>query len=275
MTRRPASRRPPKLDLIESEREIDVREPRTLTPRDRLKKAGVTGCPHPRIGRDEARFIAQRVAADDPRYTYGLELGDVEIGEVLRAFALEWGCDLGDARARIDVGRTVDAFHHACQRLAAVARAGERVIFATARPASLLGVHTALAGRARAAGATVLTIEREGPVRARGRSDRSLFWIDGVAVLSDGSDLLAHDEADLWRDIDFAVGRAELVVTDGPLGGGALAAGFEVVALADLPLVALGVAAGRGASITVVPLVTERSPARYGPLIEMADVHFS
>ena len=164
---------------------------------------------------------------------------------MLAAYETAFGCTLTDTRARLDVGRTLDAFGRSCDRIASVSGEGGRVIFATTRPASLLALHGALAGHARRSGARVLSIEREGPVRARRRPDRSLFWIDGVAVLSDGNDLLAHDEPHVWRDLDSAVGRAELVVTDGVLAGATVTAGFDVVAFADLSAVAVAVAAGR------------------------------
>ncbi len=50
------------------------------------------------------------------------------------------------------------------------------------------------------------------------------------------------------------------MIADRGFAGGALRAGIEVVALADLDAIALGVAASRGLPVTVVP-VHERRPA--------------
>jgi len=100
-----------------------------------------------------------------------------------------------------------------------------------------------------------------------GAAGRDLWWIGGVAVLTDGSALLASDgAADDWL---FAVGRPDLVVGDRAYAGSALRAGCEVVAWADLDAPALSLAAARGRRILVVPL-DERRPAASYEVVEDA-----
>ena len=275
MTRRPASRRPPRLP--DRERELGRRAdagtpvpPREQGPRELLKRNRVSGCAHPRFGRDEVRSRARRVVADDPNYAHGIDVGDIEIDDVYAALARNWGCTLDDPRARLDVDRTIVQLDRATARIADVAGSGGRVIFATCRPASLLPLHLALARDAAARGARILREREVGAVRAAGRPDRSVWWLEGIAVVTDGASVLAHDDSALWPEIDFATGRAELVVTDGALAAGALAAGFEVVSFADLDLMVLGVAADRGRPVTIVPLVGSRPAWCYEPLLTLA-----
>jgi len=272
VTRRPASRRPPKLqehssELVSTNEPQPAREP---GPRELLKRNRVSGCAHPRLGRDEVRALARRVAAADPRHALGLDLGSVDIDDVYSTLESHWGCALDDPRARLDVDLTIERLERATERLVEVASTGGRLIFATSRPASLLGVHLTLSRAARDAGGVVLSEREVTAVRAAGRPDRSIWWIDGIAVVTDGTDLVGHDDTGVWSEIDFAVGRAELVVTDGVLAAGALAARFEVVALADLPVMALGVAADRGGPVTIVPAVSERPAWCYEPLLTLA-----
>lgn len=274
MTRRPASRRPPKLPDQPAEPEpASDSEPtpsREPGPRELLKRNRVSGCAHPRLGRDEVRSLARRVVAADPRLVHGLDLDGAALEDVYAALARRWGCTLDDPRARLDVDRTIAQLDRAVTRIAEIATVGGRVIFATSRPGSLLPLHLALAREAEARGARVLREREVNGVRAAGRPDRSIWWVEGIATLTDGASLLAHDDADVWQEIDFAVGRAELVVTDGALAAGALAARFEVVALADVDLMALGVAADRAAPVTIVPVVASRPAWCYQPLLTLA-----
>lgn len=273
MTRRPKSRRPPKLpDPVTEPESSTRREPKTKRipkPRELLKRNGVSGCAHWKVGRSEMHSIVRTIAHGDPRSNGRLDVGAVGTDDVYAALRTTWGCTLDDSRARLDVDRTIAAFAHALERIDEVAAAGGRVIVATSRPASLLAVHTALVERARAGGARVLTEREVRGVRARRRPDLQVWWVDGVAVLTDGADLLSHDDGEVWREIDFAVGRAELVITDGVLGPAALAERFEVVTFADLHHAVLGVAAERGRPAHVVPAVLSRPAWCYKPFLTL------
>ena len=131
--------------------------------------------------------------------------------------------------------------------------------FATAQPASLLGIHATLARLARAAGATIDDADDTGPLRVDGRTGRFLRWLDGIAVVSDGSSLLATSGPDAAEEWMFLAGRPSLVVADGPFAVAAVDAGVEVVAFAGLDRVELAVPAVRtraqhGNGCLVVPV---------------------
>lgn len=274
MTRRPASRRPPKLPADREARlgPADPVAPREIGPRELLKRNRVSGCAHPKFGRAEIRERARRLVAGDPHLAHGLELGAPDVDDVYAALTNHWGCTLDDPRARLDVDLTITNFDRACAQVDEVAMAGGRLIFATSRPASLLPLHLLLARDAEARGARALREREATGVRAGGRSDRALWWIDQVAVLTDGSAVLGHDDHAVWPEVDFALGRAELVVADGALAAGAVAAGFDVVAFADLDSMALGLVCDRGLPVTVVPIVCSRPAWCYEPLAELASL---
>ena len=154
-------------------------------------------------------------------------------------------------------------------------RSGARIAFATAQPASLLGVHAALARLARAAGGTIDDAEDTGPLRVDGRTGRFLRWIDGVAVVTDGSSLLATSGADAAEEWMFLVGRPSLVVADGPFAAAAVDAGVEVVAFAGLDRVDLAIPAVRSRALQnngclVVPAHSGRAPPRVRPTRRVA-----
>jgi hypothetical protein len=125
-----------------------------------------------------------------------------------------------------------------------------------------------LGGAGRAAGATVVEFVRYGPLAPEGRLARWLWWHNGVAVVSDGRQLLADESPETGADWVFAVGRPELVVADHAFAGAAAAAGLETFAFADLDAPALAVAARRGLPIRLVPLEDRCPPAAYAPLTD-------
>ena len=189
------------------------------------------------------------------------------------ALGAVFGADL-DPPA-IDPARTVRGAHAAAHRIAAVARSGARIAFATAQPASLLGVHSAVARCARAAGGAIDDENDAGPFRVDGRTPRWLRWFDGVAVVTDGQALLpatGPDGPDEWM---FLVGRPALVVADGAYAAAALAAGIEVVVFASLDQLELAVAVhGRRQGI-VVPVHGHRPARAYAELTRVLEAGFS
>jgi hypothetical protein len=251
-----ATRRPPRLDPAPVPRVH--REPRHPTPRSRVLKARLAGR-HDRLGRTELQSVMRRVIGGEPTALLGLDRFP-EVGlEDLRAVATEvWGWDADEMIVTLDPDRLLAGMLAARERVLDVARRGGRVLVATSRPASLLSVHQAFARLARTAGAHLLDAGEAGPLPTRG--SLSLWWLGGVAALTDGDALLADPGIDALEELLFTVPHPDLVVADRGYAGGALRAGIEVVALADLDAIALGVAASRGLPATVVPL-NERRPA--------------
>jgi hypothetical protein len=266
VTRRPKSRLPPKLPNPARERAASP--PRQPSRRERLKHAHVAGR-STRFARDDTLRVARALVQRNDAAGLGVPaLANLTMGHVSAAIEMVYGWDGDGTRARIDPSNTLIAFEGACRRILEVARGGGRVAFATTRPASLLGICRALAEAVDDAGGAVLEAPQSSLIDGR---SRRLWWLDGVAVVTDGESLLAHDSAAAADELFFVLPTPDLVVADGWFAGTALAAGLEVVAFADLDAIALAVAAWRGMAIRVVPLDECRTPGAYAPLLEVLD----
>jgi len=264
MTRRNRSRLPPRLpDTSRAAEREKARTPAEPSVGDQLKRGHVAGR-SARFGREEMVALMRRVAAGAPPVRLGLDpFGTLALTQIEAAVAAVYGWEGDGPRARIAAPRTVDGFDSAVTRILEVADAGGDLAFATARPASLLPLHCALADAAAHAGATVLQLRESGPI---GAGARRLRWLDGVAVVTDGVQLLGDDDVHAAEELLFSLPRPDLVVADRCFAGVALNAGVEVVAFADLDALALAVAAHRGRAVRVVPLDERRPPASYEPL---------
>ena len=268
MTRRPASRRPPKLDDPARDRAQET--PKGPTARDRLKAAHVSGR-STRFGRDEVTTIMRRLVEGDARVRLGLPpFRGLTMEQVETAVTATFGWKGDGPRARVAPACTLDGFIAARTRIREVARAGGTLAFATGRPASLLTLYGALAAMAANEGGTVLEHTESNIV---GPGGQRLWWIDRVAVLTDHEGLLADHGTDAADELLFTLPRPTLVVADRSFAGVALAQGLEVVAFADLDAVALAVAAWRGLPARIVPLDERRPPHSYSPLVELAAEH--
>ncbi|MBM3673461.1 MAG: hypothetical protein FJW88_00685 [Actinobacteria bacterium] len=272
MSRR-AARRPPKLDDVRAV--AAPRSRRTPTSRSQLVRAHVFGR-HDRLGGAEVQSVMRRVVAGDPSALLGMEripgLSIDDLAEVARSI---WGWDLGDPGGSIDPDLGLAAFSRARARVLDVARRGGRIALGTTRPASLLGLHLGFARLARTEGADVLEVPQAGPFATARRPRVRCWWIDGVAVVTDGEALLADPAPEAAREMLFDLPPPDLVVGDRGIAGGAAAAGIEVVALADLDAIALGLGAARGLPVTVVPLQDHRPPSAYAPLVRMLSLEAS
>jgi hypothetical protein len=266
VTRRPKSRLPRKLPDPARDRSVPARkEP---SHGDRLKDAHVAGR-SARFSRDDVVSVTRALVRGDRAARLGLPpLSGLTEEHVAAAVTLVFGWDGNGTRARIAPNATIDGFRSACARILESAQNGGRIAFATARPASLLGVYRALAATASASGARVLDTVQSGPVD---RFGHRLWWVDGVAVLSDGESLVALDSKEAADELLFVLPEPDLVVADRVFAGTAVNQGYEVIAFADLDAVALAVAAWRGMSIRVVPVDDRRPPATYGALLELLD----
>ena len=264
MTRRPASRRPRKLE--DPARDHAQRAPKGPSTRDRLKSAHVSGR-SVRFGRDEVIGIMRRLVDGDARVRMGMPpYGDLTLGDVESAVASVYGWKGDGPRARIAPGRTVDAFLVARERVIEVARGGGTLAFATGRPASLLSVYRGLATVADDAGGTVLEHAESGLI---GPGGHRIWWIDRVAVLTDHESLLGDQGTDAADELLFTLPRPDLMIADRSFAAVSLAHGIEVVAFADLDALVLAVAAWRGLAARVVPIDERRPPSAYAPLLEL------
>jgi Phosphatase len=266
VTRRPKSRLPRKLP--DPARELSAPAPKQPSRRDQLKDAHLAGR-SARFSRDHVVNVTRALVRGDRDARLGLPpFSGLTEEHVAAAAALVFGWDGNGTRARIAPSSTIDGFRSACGRILECGRTGGRIAFATARPASLLGVYRARAAAASASGARVLSAVQSGPVD---RAGRRLWWIDGVAVLSDGESLVALDSKEAAEELLFVLPEPDLVVADRVFAGTAVNHGYEVIAFADLDAVALAVASWRGMAIRVVPVDDGRPPGTYGALLELLE----
>jgi hypothetical protein len=254
-----ARNRPPRLEP----RAGDVKPAPPPTPEQLLERAKVAGTAVG-PGRTELRRLAERIVAGDRAALGELSPPGAPLSEVWAAIEAVFGATA--ATPAIDPARTLGAARHAGARVRAVAREGGTIACATASPAHLLPLHLALARVAREHGATLVDLPDVGPIRADGRAGRSLRWIDGVAVLTDGEALYPLRQGDAAREWWFMLHRPALVVADGPFAEIAADAGAELVAFAGLERAALAVVAVHTRRGTVVPLRTDRPSRAYEPV---------
>lgn len=223
----------------------------------------------------------RRLAEGDPYHRFGLSLKrEWSAAEVLELMADRcgviadpehlWGVDT------IDPDRTVDALAAVADRLAAAARTGERVMFATGHPGNLLEAYgtwrAALAERgavvtAAGEGREYSVADGKGPLR------RVVVWRDGVGHVSDGAEPRHSHHPDGMHAIlaDLAEhGRPlpDLVVADHGFAGAAAEAGIDVVGFADCNDPALFVAEAEGKVRVTVPLDDGYPAPHYRPLAD-------
>ena len=266
MTRRNRSRLPPKLP--DPAREHAPRAAKEPSARERLKHARVAGR-SARFSREEITSVMRQLVNGSPTVRFGLpRFDDLTLPHVEMAMTNVFGWKGDGPRARIAPSHTVTGFTAASERVLEVARAGGRLAFATSRPASLFAIHRALAAAAEQAGGHVLEGEECGPI---GRRGERIWWVDRVAMITDGEGLLSEESVEAAGELLFTLPRPDIIVADRAFAGVALAAGLEVVAFADLDAVALAVAAWRGRAIRLVPLDVHRPPNAYRALLEILD----
>lgn len=271
MTRRPASRRPARLPDSPSQTRHDPDQPRPRTLREQVTRTRVTG-PHARLGRTEFLSMMRRLRDGERSMLWGFEpFSGFELEEVLELARDHWGWREHDQKAVISPDHTREGMIAALGRIDDVARRGGRIAFATGRPASMLALYQALVRRARAAGGDVVVEQQSSEFRSDGRSGRRIWWYDGVAVITDGAHMLAQSAVDAVEELLFWLPRPHLVVADVGFAAGAVRAGIETVAFADLDAVAFGLAVARGEAVTIVPLDVQRAPYGYDLLLRWAD----
>jgi hypothetical protein len=266
VTRRPRSRRPPRLDDLPSstaptQPASDDTGPPPLS--QQLAERRVAGA-HTRLGPGEVSAVVGRLSAGHADATLGLDLGRITREEAEAALESVWGTDAGATRMTIDPAHTAVAAARASARLVAVAADRGRVALATGRPASLLSAYGAIAAALDDAGARVVDLGAFGPFHG----SRLLWWVDGVAVVTDGASLLADSGLGTGEEWLFAIGRPDLLVCDRGFAAAGVAAGIETIALADLDAVVLGVAERRERAVRVVPIDEQRPPGAYDPIVD-------
>lgn len=263
--------RPPRLDARGAgPGDPPTGAPGPAAPDQRVLRARLAG-PHERLGVNEVRSVMRRVALGHRDALLGLDrFEDATEGTCEAALRHHWGWRPEASASWTDPAATVVGWRAGVARVLDVARRGGRIAFATGRPASLLPTYARLVRLAVAEGADLAVGSEAGSFSAGGRARCRLWWPEGVAAITDGDALIADAGIAAAEELLFSLELPDLIVADRGFAARGVRAGIEVVALADLDSVALGLTAARGYPITLVPLQDHRPPAAYAVLAALA-----
>ncbi|MEO3785621.1 phosphatase [Actinocorallia sp. B10E7] len=222
----------------------------------------------------------RRMAAGEPYYQFGLDLGEWTYERTIEAMARLAGTspDPGHlfGEDTIDPDRTLDTLEAMGERIGRAARERETVMLATGHPGALLNpVYRPIAQALREAGCAILTPAEGWSYLSDepwdGPEQRTIRYTDGVAALEFGGSfhhthhaapmerMLANlaDESRYWPD---------LVIADHGWAGAAGEAGVSTVGFADCNDPALFAGHVVGKIEVCVPLDDNVLPAHYIPM---------
>ena len=215
---------------------------------------------------------AEKLAEGDPDKHLGIGARGRDARGVMVAVATLCGCSPSlDERAGagvIDPDLVLDALDALGGRLAHAVRAGERMLIATGHPTGLLPLYMSLARALVAGGVKLETPLDDGRLDApqQVRRRRRIRYLDGVAVLCAGADVIhTHEAWPMDRLLDETE-RPDLVLGDHGWAGAAMAREVEVVCFTDVNDPAIAVAKADGLVNIVVPCDDNLPPVAYEPV---------
>ena len=226
---------------------------------------------------DNLRNI-RRMLDDAPDYWFGLHRTrdwtfDEAFDVMVRRCGIDGDPDHVEGGDTIGPDLTVAALTKHRDRLALAAARRERVLLATGHPTGLLVIHLHVAAALRAAGCEVLTPDTAWSWPWDGDSDwgrgrpRHVRWINGVAVLASGGELMhTHRPEPMQALLSSLDDPPDLVFADHGWAGAAAEAGIETLAYADCNDPALFVAEEEGKPLVTVPLDDNVPPHLYDPV---------
>jgi hypothetical protein len=247
-----------------------------MTPEQRrslrahLLESGIAG--ETATTRENTVSNAEKLADGDPDKHLGIGARGRDARGVMEAVAQLCGCSVAlDERAGggvIDPDLVLDALDALGGRLALAVTRGERMLIATGHPTGLLPLYMAVARALVARGVKLETplddVRLEAPQKVNRR--RRIRYLDGVAVLMGGADLLhTHDSWPMDRLLD-EIDQPDLVLADHGWAGGSITRGVETVCFTDVNDPAIAVAKADGLVDIVVPCDDNLAPAAYEPV---------
>ena len=215
---------------------------------------------------------AEKLAEGDPDKHLGVGARGRDARGVMVAVAALCGCSASlDERVGggvIDPDLVLDALDAVGGRLARAVRGGERLLIATGHPTGLLPLYMALARALVTGGVKLQTPLDDGRLDAPDTVNRRrrIRYLDGVAVLMGGADLLhTHESWPMERLLD-EIEPPDMVLGDHGWAGAAMVRGIEVVCFTDVNDPAIAVAKADGLVDIVVPCDDNLPPASYDPV---------
>jgi len=245
-----------------------------MTPEQRrflrahLLESGIAG--ETATTRENTVSNAEKLAAGDPDKHLGIGARGRDAQGVMDAVAALCGCSASlDERAGggvIDPDLILDALDALGDRLARAAETGERMLIATGHPTGLLPMYMGLARALVARGvkleAPMDDVRMESPDNHR----RRVRYLDGVAVLMGGADLIHTHESWLMDRLLDVIEAPDLVLADHGWAGAAISRGIETACFTDVNDPAIAVAKADGLVRIVVPCDDNLPPVAYEPL---------
>jgi hypothetical protein len=262
---------------------LDERWDRRPYPREDLAQAlvaggvaGPAGHPHHNVFRN-IRMLVEH----DPDKLFGLSDMPEPFGfeDIVRIVGEASGAPI-DALATegspdIDSGAVLDACEAVGQRLAAAARRGERILFATGHPGDLDPLYGAIAELAEAGGAQIARLA-EGVSWSDENAGHgwTIAYHGAVGMVTDGERPRHTHRADAMERM-LEEERPDLVLADHGFAGAAIQAGVETLSVADVNDPALIVAKAQGRTELVVVLDDHVPPEAYWPCFQAVAARFS
>jgi histidinol phosphate phosphatase hisN-like protein len=175
----------------------------------------------------------------------------------------------------IDSGAVLDACEAVGERLAAAARSGERVLFATGHPGDLDPLYGAIGELAAAAGARIVRPADGVSWSDPGAGHRWTVAYHGpVGMVTDGERPRHTHRPDPMEHM-LGEERPDLVLADHGFAGAAIQAGVETLSVADVNDPALIIAKAQGRTEVVVVLDDHVPPEAYWPCFQAVAARFS
>jgi hypothetical protein len=174
----------------------------------------------------------------------------------------------------IDSGAVLDACEAVGERLAAAARRGERILFATGHPGDLDPLYGAIAELAHAVGAQIAR-PAEGVSWSDDDAEHSwtIAYHDAIGMVTDGERPRHTHRPDAMERM-LGEERPDLVVADHGFAGAAIQSGVETLSVADVNDPALIVAKAQGRTEVVVVLDDHVPPEAYWPCFQAVAARF-
>lgn len=242
-----------------------------------LVRTGIAG--NVATPRDDNLRHYLRLAQGNPYYALGLVFErSWNYAEILQLMAKRCGVVADEDYRRgvdtINPERTVDALESAAQRIGEAIQQGQRVLFATGHPDSLLFAYQEWARALESCGVDRVSAAGAGFEYRLARTDRGsrrrvVEWAAGVAYVTDGREPRHSHHPDGMHGILADLARTDwpdLVVADHGFAGAAGQAGLDVIGFADCNDPGLFVGEAEGRIHTAVPLDDGYAPEYYAPL---------
>src|SRR5579864_1154866 len=213
---------------------------------------------------------AEKLAAGDPDKSLGIGARGRDAQGVMDAVAALCGCSPSleerTGGGVIDPDLILEALDALEDRLARAAETGERMLIATGHPTGLLPMYMALARVLVTRGVKLETPMDDVRMESPDNHRRRIRYLDGVAVLMGGADLLhTHESWPMDRLLDV-IEPPDLVLADHGWAGAAIVRGVETVCFTDVNDPAIAVAKADGLVRIVVPCDDNLPPVAYEPL---------